>query len=117
LIIWAGYCARCYQGRRRLILRGSLYVLHLQHLSTKYAKRDHANSDRSLLQDKFHRGLEFVLVLRQGGHVCDSWLRRTSSSSLHAYWGINYCLHCTLQSLSGWDQELQKCVPPREHHP
>jgi hypothetical protein len=26
-------------------------------------------------------------------------------------------LHCTLQSPNGWDQELRKCVPPREHHP
>jgi hypothetical protein len=33
--------------------------------STEYAKRDHTNSDRALLQDKFHRRLELVLVLRQ----------------------------------------------------
>jgi hypothetical protein len=92
-------------------------MLHLQHPSTKYAKGNHAKWDHALMQDKFHRGLEFVLVLRQGGHVCDSWLRMNSSSSLHTYWGVNCCLHCTLQSPNGWDQELRKCIPPREHHP
>jgi hypothetical protein len=31
-------------------------VLHLQHPSTEYAKGNHANSDRALLQEKFHKG-------------------------------------------------------------
>jgi hypothetical protein len=49
-------------------------MLHLQHPSTEHAKRDHANSDRSLLQDQFRERLELLLVLREDKHVCCYWV-------------------------------------------
>jgi hypothetical protein len=60
-------------------------MLHFQHSQRKYTKRAYTNSDRALLQDELRERLELVLVLREGGHVYSSWLRRTSSSSLSTH--------------------------------
>jgi hypothetical protein len=47
-------------------------MLHFQYSQEKYTKRFYANSDRTLLQDKFRERLELVLVLREGGYVFSS---------------------------------------------
>jgi hypothetical protein len=69
-------------------------------------KRSDPNSACSLLQDQLPQRLEFVLVLREGQHVQNSWLHRAGISSLLAYRGGNCHLNCSIQLLSSWFQEL-----------
>jgi hypothetical protein len=49
-------------------------VLYLQHPQAEFTKRSDSNSAFSLLQDQLLQRLEFVLVLREGRHVQNSWL-------------------------------------------
>jgi hypothetical protein len=49
-------------------------MLHIQYSQAEYMKGAYANSDRALLQDKFRKRLELLLVLCEGRHVYDSWL-------------------------------------------
>jgi hypothetical protein len=42
-------------------------MLHFQHLQAKYTKRAYSNSDRTLLQDKFHERLRTMCGSRTGG--------------------------------------------------
>jgi hypothetical protein len=53
-IFRVGHSARCDKCRRWAVLRSSLCMLHFQHPTTEHPKRDHANSDRALLQNQLH---------------------------------------------------------------